>query len=72
MSTIIASLDHRSPAERSGVRPGEKLLAINGHQIVDVLDYRFFGYDKNPELELADENGERRLVRVHKPEGEDL
>ena len=72
MSTIIASVDHRSPAERSGVRPGEKLLAINGHQIVDVLDYRFFGYDKNPELELAGENGERRLVRVRKPEGEDL
>ena len=23
MSTIIASLDHRSPAERSGVRPGK-------------------------------------------------
>ena len=45
MSTVIASVDHRSPAQRAGIRPGEKLLTINGHEIVDVLDYRFYGYD---------------------------
>ena len=43
MSTIITSIDPRSPAERAGVRTGEKLLSIGGHDIVDVLDYRFFG-----------------------------
>ena len=72
MSTVIASVDHRSSAEKSGVRPGEKLIAINGHPVVDVLDYRFFGYDRNPELELEEPGGERRVVRVRKPEGEDL
>ena len=72
MSTVIASVDRRSPAERSGVQPGEKLIAINGHPVVDVLDYRFFGYDKNPELELEDPGGSRRILRVRKPEGEDL
>lgn len=72
MSTVIASVDRRSSAERSGVRPGEKLIAINGHPVVDVLDYRFFGYDRNPELELEEPGGERRVVRVRKPEGEDL
>ncbi len=39
MSTVITSVDHRSPAQRAGIRPGEKLLTINGHEIVDVLDY---------------------------------
>ena len=72
MSTVIASVDRRSSAERSGVRPGEKLIAINGHPVVDVLDYRFFGYDRNPELELEEPGGERRVVRVRKTEGEDL
>ena len=72
MSTVIASVDRRSSAERSGVRPGEKLIAINGHPVADVLDYRFFGYDRNPELELEEPGGERRVVRVRKPEGEDL
>ena len=43
MSTIINSIDKRSPAERAGVRTGEKLLSINGHSVEDVLDYRFFG-----------------------------
>ena len=72
MSTVIASVDRRSPAERSGILPGEKLIAINGHPVVDVLDYRFFGYDRDPELELEESDGGRRTVRVRKPEGEDL
>lgn len=71
MSTVITSVDRRSPAEHAGVRPGEKLISINGHQIVDVLDYRFFGYDKDPELELVDGDGTCRRVRLRKPEGRD-
>ena len=71
MSTVITSVDRRSPAEHAGVRPGEKLISINGHQIVDVLDYRFFGYDKDPELELVDGDGTYRRVRLRKPEGRD-
>ena len=57
MSTVIASVDHRSPAQRAGIRPGEKLLTINGHEIVDVLDYRFYGYDAKCRLELLEPNG---------------
>ena len=72
MSTVIASVDRPSAAHRAGVRPGEKLIAIGGHQVVDVLDYRFFGYDADPELVLESPEGVRRTVRVRKPEGEDL
>ena len=52
MSTIITSVDRHSPAERAGITPGEQLLTINGHQIIDVLDYRFYGYDTDCCLEL--------------------
>ena len=45
MSTVITSIDHRSPAERAGVRTGERLISIGGHAVEDVLDYRFFGYE---------------------------
>ena len=72
MSTVITSIDRPSAARRAGVRPGEKLISIGGHEIVDVLDYRFFGYDGDPELVLESPAGERRAVRVKKPEGEDL
>ena len=41
MSTIITSIDSGSPAMRAGLRPGQQLLSINGHAVVDVLDYRF-------------------------------
>ena len=41
MSTIITSVDRHSPAERAGIAAGEQLLTINGHEIIDVLDYRF-------------------------------
>ena len=41
MSTIITSVDRHSPAEGAGIAAGEQLLTINGHEIIDVLDYRF-------------------------------
>ena len=72
MGTVITSIDRRSPAERAGVRVGERLLAIDSRPVEDVLDYRFFGYDPDPELTLEAPDGVRRTVRVDKPEGEDL
>ena len=67
MSTVIASVDHRSPAQRAGIRPGEKLLTINGHEIVDVLDYRFYGYDAKCRLELLEPNGSVRNALLRQP-----
>lgn len=72
MSTVITSIDRRSPAERAGVRAGERLISIGGHPVEDVLDYRFFGYDENPLLVLEASNGARRHLTVKKPEGVDL
>lgn len=70
--TAIRSVDPHSPAQRAGVRVGETLTHINGHQIVDVLDYKFYSYDTNLELTLREEDNSFRHVRVHKYEGEDL
>ena len=71
MKNVIQSVDPGSPAERAGVRPGERLVSIGGHPVTDVLDYRFYGYDPNPVLELEGPSG-RRELRLRKPEGEDL
>lgn len=72
MSTVITSIDRHSPAQRAGIKAGEKLLEINGHEIVDVLDYRFYGYDTNCALVLANEEGVQRKVNICKVEGQDL
>ncbi|MDY4192508.1 MAG: PDZ domain-containing protein, partial [Oscillospiraceae bacterium] len=72
MSTVITSVDHRSPAQRAGIAAGETLLAVNGHPIVDVLDYRYYCYDPVLELKLGQPDGTERTVQVKKLEGQEL
>ncbi|MBR5533850.1 MAG: DUF512 domain-containing protein [Ruminiclostridium sp.] len=69
--TTIKTITPDSPAHQAGVRLGETLTAINGHRIVDVLDYKYYSYD--PELELTLKEGENeRTVTLAKEIGEDL
>ena len=70
--TKIASVDPHSPARKAGVRPGETLTHINGHPIVDVLDYKFYAYDPKLELTLTEPEGGSRTLRIRKEEGKDL
>ncbi len=70
--TVIRSVDPRSPARRAGLRPGERLLEVNGHPVADVLDYKFYTYDSSLVLLLQEPGGTRRTARVRKGEGEDL
>lgn len=70
--TVIQSVDVGSPASRAGVRTGEKLLQINGHPVVDVLDYKFYSYDPKLTLVLEKSDGKQRTVKVRKQEGEEL
>lgn len=72
MSTIITTIDRHSPAEKAGIQVGEQLLTINGHPIVDVLDYRFYGYDPLSRVELKTAAGDVRTVTIRKAEGQDL
>ena len=70
--TAIRGVDPHSPASRAGVRVGETLTHINGHPIVDVLDYKFYGYDPRVELTLKGEDGSVRTLGIRKREGEDI
>lgn len=53
MSVIIGGVEKGSPAYKKGIKGGDILLSINGNEIVDVLDYRFFQNDKKLRLELC-------------------
>ena len=41
----IKAVAPASPAERAGIRPGDKLLSVDGNRIADVLDYMYYAYD---------------------------
>ena len=71
MSNKIVSVDENSPA-RNKVRPGDELLKINGNEIVDVLDYKYFSYEPSLLLTLRAPEGGYRVVKVNKAEGQDL
>ena len=70
--TKIQSIDPGSPAHRAGLRPGETVTQVNGHAIVDVLDYKFYTYDPSLELVLRAADGTERTVSLEKNVGEDL
>lgn len=56
-----------SPADKKGIRAGEKLVAVNGHNIRDVLDYRFYICEKTVTVTL-----DTREVKIKKDEYDDL
>ena len=70
--TAIQGVTPHSPAWRAGVQRGEILTHINGHPVVDVLDYKFYSYDPRLELTLKRPDGTQRSLKIRKSEGEDL
>lgn len=61
-----------SIAEESGIKPGEKLCAINGFSLRDIIDYRLFSTEELLNLEIMDSGGKLRIIQIEKDEDEDL
>lgn len=54
------------------IEPGDRLLAINGHPLQDVLDYRFHACNEEISLRVLKKNGEERVYDLEKEFDEDL
>lgn len=72
MSVKINSVEENSHASRCGIKNGEYLVSINGNEIIDVLDFRFYQFSKELELVLMNDCGEKRVVNLKKPEYDEL
>ena len=58
-------------AARAGILSGDTLVSINGHEIRDVLDYRFYLTDTTVQLAL-ERNKNPYTVRINKGEYDDI
>ncbi len=67
MYNTVLSLDPGCPLEGK-VFPGDVLLSVNKHEIRDVLDYKYWTYDRRLLLEFRDAG----RIRVRKQAGQDL
>ncbi len=61
----IISVNKGSLAERAGIRSGDTIVSINGHEVCDVLDYRFYLADTRLDL-CVERKGERLEIRITK------
>ena len=67
----IFSVNKNSHAEKKGILPSDMLISINGNEINDVLDYRFYLTDKKLLLVLS-RNGKEYSVLINKKEYDDI
>ena len=72
MSVVIASVEPGSVAAKSGISAGDLLISLNGHEIVDVLDYRFFQQDAKIAVCYLRADGKKCIKTLHKAEDEEL
>lgn len=71
MLNTVTNVDKTSPVHRH-VHVGDALVAINGHEIEDVLDYRYWSYEERLTLTIRRSDGSEHTVKVKKDAGEDL
>lgn len=67
----ISSIERGSLSEKNGILAGDKLVSVNGNEINDVLDYRFYIMDKRLVLSLL-RGGETIEKTIVKPEYSDI
>jgi len=62
---VIGAISDKSPASRAGLRPGDRILSINGAGLRDAIDFHFHAGDERLDL-VVERNGQSRhavLVR---------
>ena len=68
----ITGVDNNSRAQKAGISAGDILIDINGREISDVLDYRFFLTDKTVVLTLRRADGTEYKAEIKKKEYDDI
>jgi putative radical SAM enzyme (TIGR03279 family) len=59
---VVAAVRRRSDAARAGLRPGDRILSINGRGLRDAIDFQFYGADGDLRLRLERDGRARALA----------
>ncbi len=71
MAVKIGGVEKKSPAAKKRIKAGDILLKINGNDIVDVLDYRFYQGETELVLTLL-RGGKEKTYKINKTEDTEL
>jgi putative radical SAM enzyme (TIGR03279 family) len=66
---VVASVAPRGAAERAGLRPGDRILAINGAPLRDVIDFHFHAGEERLRLGVEREGRSHTLDLTRRPAG---
>jgi len=64
----VARVVPGSAAARAGLAPGDRLLAVNGRRLRDIIDFRFYTADDTLDLRMQRGEDVRSVRLVHGPE----
>lgn len=68
MSVIIENIEKGSPASKTRIKSGDTLVSIDGNEIMDVLDYRFYQNNSCLTVEYIDSKGRLKKAKIKKDE----
>lgn len=72
MKAVVASVEKGSIAEEIGLQNGDVISLIDGMEIKDILDLRFYCSSEEYELTIEKKNGDTEIVTVENYDYEDL
>jgi putative radical SAM enzyme (TIGR03279 family) len=72
IGAVISKVKRKSIAWELGLEKGDRIIAINGQRILDILDYKFALADERLTIELVQKDGEKIILEVEKDFDEDF
>ncbi len=69
---IVSGVVPGSIAEELEIGAGDRLLAVDGHEIEDIFDYQFYTEDEEIVLLIEKPDGEQWELEIEKEADEDL
>ena len=72
MSVVIEDVVKGSPAAKARIKAGDTLVSIDGNEIMDVLDYRFYQNNSKLTLEYINSAGKQKKAKIKKKEYDEI